>query len=193
MKILVFDNYDSFTYNLVHLIAKITGEYPDVYRNDQIDLAKVNEYDKIVLSPGPGIPEEAGLLKPLIQEYAATKCILGVCLGHQAIGEVLGARLINLPKVYHGIATPIYTQRLTDGQYSCLYGGLGDVVEVGRYHSWAVSSDDLPKELVVTAKDENGLIMGLMHSAYDIEGVQFHPESILTPRGETIMQNWLNK
>lgn len=193
MKILVFDNYDSFTYNLVHLIAKITGEYPDVYRNDQIDLDKVNEYDKIVLSPGPGIPEEAGLLKPLIQQYAATKCILGVCLGHQAIGEVFGARLINLPKVYHGIATPIFPQRLTNGQYSSLYDGLGDVVEVGRYHSWAVSSDDLPKELEVTAKDENGLIMGLMHSVYDIEGVQFHPESILTPRGETIMQNWLNK
>ncbi len=193
MKILVFDNYDSFTYNLVHLIAKITGEYPDVYRNDQIELSKVSEYDKIVLSPGPGIPGEAGLLKPLIQEYASSKCILGVCLGHQAIGEVFGATLINLPKVYHGIATPVFPQPLANGKFSPLYSGLGNAIEVGRYHSWAVSSDDLPAELIVTAKDENGLIMGLMHQQYDIEGVQFHPESILTPQGETIMKNWLNK
>lgn len=193
MKILVFDNYDSFTYNLVHLIAKITGEYPDVYRNDQIELAKVSEYDKIVLSPGPGIPEEAGLLKPLIREYASSKCMLGVCLGHQAIGEVFGATLINLPKVYHGIATPVFPEPLANGQFSPLYKGLGNEFEVGRYHSWAVSSDDLPAELIVTAKDENGLIMGLMHQQYDIEGVQFHPESILTPKGEVIMQNWLNK
>ena len=193
MKILVFDNYDSFTYNLVHLIAKITGEYPDVYRNDQIELEKVRDYDKIVLSPGPGIPAEAGLLKPLIQEYASSKCILGVCLGHQAIGEVFGATLINLPKVYHGIATPVFPQLLGNRQFSPLYRGLGNEVEVGRYHSWAVSSDDLPAELIVTAKDENGLIMGLMHSKFDIEGVQFHPESILTPKGETIMKNWLKK
>ena len=193
MKILVFDNYDSFTYNLVHLIAKITGKYPDVYRNDQIDLAKVAEYDKIVLSPGPGIPVEAGLLKALIQEYASSKCILGVCLGHQAIGEVFGATLMNLPKVYHGIATPVFPQPLGNGQYSLLYSGLGDSVEVGRYHSWAVSAEDFPEVLEVTAKDVNGLIMGLMHKNYDVEGVQFHPESILTPQGETIMHNWLNK
>ncbi len=193
MKILVFDNYDSFTYNLVHSIAHLTGIQPDVCKNDQIDLSEVNKYDKIVLSPGPGIPSEAGLLLPIIKEYAATKSILGVCLGHQAIGEVFGAKLVNLAKVFHGVATPIQIEKLDNGSTSSLYNGLTDIIEVGRYHSWVVSDKDLPNCFQITAKDETGLIMGLAHTKYDVEGVQFHPESILTPAGEKIIQNWLNR
>lgn len=193
MKILVFDNYDSFTYNLVHSIAHLTGIQPDVCKNDQIDLSEVKKYDKIVLSPGPGIPSEAGLLLPIIKEYAATKSILGVCLGHQAIGEVFGAKLFNLAKVFHGVATPIQIEKLSNGSTSSLYNGLTDVIEVGRYHSWVVSEQNLPACLQITAKDENGFIMGLAHTTYDVEGVQFHPESILTPEGEKIIQNWLKR
>ncbi len=189
MKILVFDNYDSFTYNLVHLIEKITHSKVDVYRNDQIELEKVKEYDKIVLSPGPGIPEEAGLLLQLIKEYAASKSILGVCLGHQAIGEAFGGSLINLSTVYHGVATPIHIDRNKNGN---LFDGLPDTIEVGRYHSWIVDEEKLPEELDITARDDNNFIMALQHKKYDIQGVQFHPESILTPDGETIMRNWLN-
>jgi len=187
MKILVFDNYDSFTYNLVHLVEKILNQKVDVYRNDQIKLEDVKEYDKIILSPGPGIPEEAGLLLPLIKEYAASKCILGVCLGHQAIGEAFGGTLINLDKVYHGVATPI---KITNGKTGILQG-LGDNIDVGRYHSWIVNEADLPEDLEITAVDDNGFIMGLQHKTYDVQGVQFHPESVLTPRGEEIMRNWL--
>ncbi|MEJ7589052.1 MAG: aminodeoxychorismate/anthranilate synthase component II [Ferruginibacter sp.] len=157
MKILVFDNYDSFTYNLVHLVEKILHQKVDVFRNDQITLEAVNAYDKIILSPGPGIPEEAGLLLSLIKEYAASKSILGVCLGHQAIGEAFGGSLVNLDKVYHGVATPIH---ITNGE-SKLLQGLGDTIEVGRYHSWIVSRENLPEELNITAVDDNGLIMGL--------------------------------
>lgn len=193
MKILVFDNYDSFTYNLVHSIAHLTGSQPDVCKNDQIDLSEVKKYDKIVLSPGPGIPSEAGLLLPIIKEYAATKSMLGVCLGHQAIGEVFGAKLFNLAKVFHGVATPIQIEKLSNGSTSSLYNGLTDVIEVGRYHSWVVSEQNLPACLQITAKDENGFIMGLAHTTYDVEGVQFHPESILTPEGEKIIQNWLKR
>jgi anthranilate synthase component 2 len=193
MKILVFDNYDSFTYNLVHSIAHLTGIQPDVCKNDQIDLSEVKKYDKIVLSPGPGIPSEAGLLLPIIKEYAATKSMLGVCLGHQAIGEVFGAKLVNLAKVFHGVATPIQIEKLSNGSTSSLYNGLTDVIEVGRYHSWVVSVQNLPACLQITAKDENGFIMGLAHTTYDVEGVQFHPESILTPEGEKIIQNWLKR
>lgn len=193
MKILVFDNYDSFTYNLVHSIAHLTGIQPDVCKNDQIDLSEVKKYDKVVLSPGPGIPSEAGLLLPIIKEYAATKSILGVCLGHQAIGEVFGAKLFNLAKVFHGVATPIQIEKLSNGSTSSLYNGLTDVIEVGRYHSWVVSEQNLPACLQITAKDENGFIMGLAHTTYDVEGVQFHPESILTPEGEKIIQNWLKR
>lgn len=193
MKILVFDNYDSFTYNLVHSIAHLTGIQPDVCKNDQIDLSEVKKYDKIVLSPGPGIPSEAGLLLPIIKEYAATKSMLGVCLGHQAIGEVFGAKLVNLAKVFHGVATPIQIKKLSNGSTSSLYNGLTDVIEVGRYHSWVVSEQNLPACLQITAKDENGFIMGLAHTTYDVEGVQFHPESILTPEGEKIIQNWLKR
>jgi anthranilate synthase component II len=189
MKILVFDNYDSFTYNLVHLVKKIVKDQLDVYRNDQIPLEKVKEYDKIILSPGPGIPKEAGLLIPLIKEYAATKSILGVCLGHQAIGEAFGGTLINLSTVYHGVSTPVKVVK--HEQSHDLFAGLPGQIEVGRYHSWIVSSKDLPRELDVTAVDENGYIMAMQHKTYDVQGVQFHPESVLTPDGETIMRNWL--
>ena len=187
MKILVFDNYDSFTYNLVHLVEKITGEKVYVYRNDQIALADVAAYDKIILSPGPGIPEEAGLLLPLIKEYAATKSILGVCLGHQAIAEAFGGTLTNLSTVFHGVATPI---KILDTRSQVL-DALPDEIEVGRYHSWIVSDENFPDQLEVTARDENGYIMGLQHKSFDVQGVQFHPESVLTPDGEKIMRNWL--
>ncbi len=193
MNILVFDNYDSFTYNLVHLVEKITGEKADVYRNDELPLEKVKAYDKIILSPGPGIPEEAGLLLPLIKEYAASKSILGVCLGHQAIGEAFGGKLVNLTKVYHGIATPIEIKSENSKVKSPLFGGLAERIEVGRYHSWVVSEQDFPAELEVTAVDDNGYIMGLQHKTFDVQGVQFHPESVLTPDGEKILRNWLRK
>ncbi len=187
MRILVFDNYDSFTYNLVHLVEKILHEKVDVYRNDQIPLEKVKEYDKIILSPGPGIPVEAGLLLPLIKEYASSKSILGVCLGHQAIGEAFGGKLVNLSTVYHGVATSCEL-----GASSPLFKGLPETIDVGRYHSWIVSEENFPKELEVTARDENNYIMGLQHRKYDVQGVQFHPESVLTPMGEKIMRNWLS-
>lgn len=185
-KILVFDNYDSFTYNLVHLVEKLLHQKVEVHRNDKIPLEKVKEYDKIILSPGPGIPEEAGLLLPLIREYAASKPILGVCLGHQAIGEAFGGKLTNLSTVYHGVATPVKV--LKPGG---LFEGLPDELEVGRYHSWVVSEEGFPQELEVTARDENNYIMALRHRSLDVQGVQFHPESVLTPKGEQILKNWL--
>lgn len=191
MKILVFDNYDSFTYNLVHLVEKIIHTKVDVYRNDKIALEKIKEYDKIILSPGPGIPEEAGLLLALIKEYAATKSILGVCLGHQAIGQAFGGELINLSTVYHGVATKIEVGSQNSEVRSFLFDGLPDEIEVGRYHSWIVSDENFPDELEVTARDENNYIMALQHKKYDVQGVQFHPESVLTPCGEQIMRNWL--
>jgi anthranilate synthase component 2 len=188
MKILIFDNYDSFTYNLVHLVEKIIHEKVDVFRNDKIELEKVKEYDKIILSPGPGIPNEAGLLLPLIKEYASTKSILGVCLGHQAIGEAFGGTLINLSTVFHGVAT--------DCQLSIanceLFRGLPKKITIGRYHSWIVSEENFPSELEITARDENNYIMALQHKTFDVQGLQFHPESILTPDGEKIMRNWLS-
>lgn len=191
MKILVFDNYDSFTYNLVHLVEKILHQKVDVHRNDQIGLEKVKEYEKIILSPGPGIPEEAGLLLPLIKEYAATKSILGVCLGHQAIGEAFGGKLVNLSTVYHGVAMPVIIKNEGGGKRSELFKGMEDRFDVGRYHSWVVADEGFPAELEVTARDENNYIMGLQHKKYDVQGVQFHPESVLTPEGEKIMRNWL--
>jgi anthranilate synthase component 2 len=189
MKILVFDNYDSFTYNLVHLIQKITHGKVDVYRNDEISLEKIGDYDKIILSPGPGLPAEAGLLEPLIKEYAATKSILGVCLGHQAIGEVFGGKLINLSTVYHGVATLI--DIVMDA--APVLKNLPKEIEVGRYHSWVVSKEDFPTNLEITAVDKNGYIMGLQHKKYDVQGVQFHPESVLTPMGEVILKNWIEQ
>ncbi len=194
MKILVFDNYDSFTYNLVHLVQKLTKGSIEVYRNDQIPMEKVNEYDKIILSPGPGIPSEAGLLLPLINEYASKKSILGVCLGHQAIGEAFGGTLTNLSKVYHGVATPVKVRNGSKNMVqSVLFNGLPDVIHVGRYHSWIVNEKGFPDELEITAIDDNGYIMGLQHKKYDVQGVQFHPESVLTPEGEKIMNNWINR
>jgi anthranilate synthase component 2 len=187
MKILVFDNYDSFTYNLVHLVEKILPVKVDVFRNDQIPLEKIREYDKIILSPGPGIPSEAGLLLPLIKEYASSKSILGVCLGHQAIGEAFGGQLINLSKVFHGISTSC---RILD-ESAELFSGLPEEIEIGRYHSWILSKDNFPADLEITAEDENGYIMALQHKKYDVQGVQFHPESVLTPQGEAILKNWL--
>ena len=191
MKILVFDNYDSFTYNLVHLVEKITHTKVDVFRNDELPMEKAKEYDKIILSPGPGIPSEAGMLLPLIKEYASTKSILGVCLGHQAIGEAFGGTLTNLSTVYHGIATPIQIKSEKSKVKSMLFEGLPDTIEVGRYHSWVVDENNFPEELEITARSENGFIMGLQHLKYDIQGVQFHPESVLTPSGEKILSNWL--
>jgi anthranilate synthase component 2 len=187
MKILVYDNYDSFTYNLVHLVEAILKSKVDVYRNDQLPMEEVKRYDKIILSPGPGIPSEAGQLLELIGLYAPSKPILGVCLGHQAIGEVFGARLVNLPRVYHGVATPIDVT-----QADRLFQGLPSRLEVGRYHSWAVSDEGFPAELEVTARDGEGLIMAMRHRTFDVTGVQFHPESVLTPDGEKMIRNWLN-
>ena len=186
MRILVFDNYDSFTYNLVHLVEMITHEKVEVHRNDQIPLEKVKDFDKIILSPGPGIPDEAGMLLPLIKEYASSKSILGVCLGHQAIGQAFGGTLVNLSTVYHGVATSCELRAT-----SPLFSGLPTNIEVGRYHSWVVSEKNFPAELEITAEDDNGYIMGLQHRKYDVQGVQFHPESVLTPMGEAIMRNWL--
>jgi anthranilate synthase component II len=196
MKILVFDNYDSFTYNLVHLVEKIVGEKVDVFRNDQIPMGKVQAYDKIILSPGPGLPAEAGLLLPLIKEYGISKSILGVCLGHQAIGEAFGGKLTNLSKVYHGVATPVHiipqSPRNTRANAD-LFNGLADGFMAGRYHSWVIDPESFPNELEVTARDNNGHIMALRHRTLDILGVQFHPESVLTPDGELIMRNWLGR
>ena len=186
MRILVFDNYDSFTYNLVHLVEKLLKQSVEVHRNDRIPLEKVKEYDKIILSPGPGVPSEAGSLLPLIREYAASKSILGVCLGHQAIGEAFGGKLVNLSTVYHGVATPVKV--LKPG---ALFEGLPETLEVGRYHSWVVSEEGWPEELEVTARDEKGMVMGRRHKQLDVQGVQFHPESVLTPLGEKILANWL--
>ena len=194
MKILVFDNYDSFTYNLVHLVQHITGERVDVFRNDKLPLEQVAQYDKIILSPGPGVPGEAGLLLPLIREYAPRKSMLGVCLGHQAIGEAFGGNLINLSTVYHGVATPITNGPAAGGLVSGtsrLFEGLPPQIHVGRYHSWIVSEEGFPEELEITARDEQGFIMALQHRSYDVQGVQFHPESVLTPDGEAILRNWL--
>jgi anthranilate synthase component 2 len=194
MKILVFDNYDSFTYNLVHLVEKIIGDKVEVFRNDQIPLDNIEVYDKIILSPGPGIPTEAGLLLPLIRKYAATKSILGVCLGHQAIGEAFGGRLVNLSKVYHGVASPVTIIPQKPPKITAnadLFNGLQDGFMAGRYHSWVIDPDGFPQSLEITARDASGHIMALRHKTYDVLGVQFHPESVLTPDGEKIMRNWL--
>ena len=186
MKILVFDNYDSFTYNLVQMIKELTTASVEVFRNDEIPLEQVKSYDKILLSPGPGIPSESGLLLPLIKEYASTKSIFGVCLGQQAIAESFGGSLSNLSKVYHGIATEV---QLTNS--SILFEGLPQSFKVGRYHSWVVNEQDLPKDLIITSKDEDGFIMSLEHTQFDVKGVQYHPESLLTPNGAKIIENWL--
>lgn len=186
MKLVVIDNYDSFTYNLVHLVKEL-GADVDVKRNDQFQLSELEPYDKIILSPGPGIPSEAGLLLDVIKTYAGRKPMLGVCLGHQAIGEVFGAKLENLSQVFHGVATPI---KLLGNDP--IFNGLPRRIVVGRYHSWVVSKDGFPDCLEITAESDDGEIMGLRHKDFDIRGIQFHPERVLTPEGKTIMRNWLN-
>lgn len=186
MACLLIDNYDSFTYNLYHILLEL-GVDVDVRRNDKISLDEVEEYDKILLSPGPGIPSEAGLLLPIIKRFAPTKSILGICLGEQAIGEVFGARLSNLSEVYHGVCSDIRV--LTKDK---LFTGLEPGFRAGRYHSWVVSKELFPDCLEVTAVDaEEGYIMGLRHRQYDVRGIQFHPESVLTPQGKTIIANWI--
>ena len=186
-KIVVIDNYDSFTYNLVHYLEDLNCEVT-VFRNDEFYIDELKNFDKILLSPGPGIPDEAGMLKEVIKTYASTKSILGVCLGQQAIGEVFGGSLTNLEKVYHGVATPVNI--LVDDE--TLFDGLEKQIEVGRYHSWVVNTTDFPDVLEITSVDENGQIMSLRHKTLDIRGVQFHPESVLTPNGKEILKNWLN-
>ena len=187
MKILLFDNYDSFTYNLLHILKEF-GADVEVFRNDKITLDEVDRFDKIVLSPGPGIPEEAGILLPLIRRYAPTKSILGVCLGEQAIGEAFGAKLINLTEVHHGVCSDV---RVVANDP--LFNGLDRIFRVGRYHSWVVSKEGLPDCLEITAEDtEEGQIMGLRHKEYNVRGIQFHPESVLTPQGKEIIKNWLS-
>lgn len=185
-KTVVIDNYDSFTYNLVHYLLDLNADVT-VFRNDEFELDELELFDKILLSPGPGIPDEAGLLKPLIIKYAETKSILGICLGLQAIGEVFGGKLINLDKVYHGIATKV-TKTIND---ESLFEGLPNTFEVGRYHSWVVNFVDFPSVLEITSVDETSQIMSLRHRKFDVKGVQFHPESILTPEGKTILKNWI--
>jgi len=186
MKILVIDNYDSFVYNLVHYLEELDCEVT-VIRNDRFSLEEVENYDKILLSPGPGLPNEAGQLKNLIRKYGASKSILGVCLGQQAIGEVFGASLDNLNEVFHGVSSQI--QILVSDE--SLFKGLGKNIEVGRYHSWVVSKNNFPEDLEVTSVDENGHIMSIRHRIYDLRGVQFHPESVLTPKGMDIIKNWV--
>lgn len=188
-KILIIDNYDSFTYNLVHLVNEL-GLDCEVWRNDQFKLEDVAQFDKIILSPGPGIPSEAGLLLDVIKTYSPTKSIFGVCLGQQAIAEVFGGKLYNLSRPMHGIATPVKVIDATEP----LFSGLPEHIKVGRYHSWVVSHEGLPKELTVTAIDEtDNSIMALRHKTLDVRGVQFHPESVLTDFGKEMLKNWLNQ
>ncbi|MDO9579815.1 MAG: aminodeoxychorismate/anthranilate synthase component II [Bacteroidales bacterium] len=186
-KILVIDNYDSFTYNLVHYIESITGICPSVYRNDVITLEEVDSYDKILLSPGPGVPVDAGICIDLIKKYAPSKSILGICLGHQAICEAFDGKIRNMSNVYHGIATPVKISDINEP----LFRDIPVSITVGRYHSWAVTEEDLPACLAVTCYDENGMIMGISHKEYDVRGLQFHPESILTEKGIDIIRNWI--
>lgn len=186
ISILVFDNYDSFTYNLVHAIKKLGYTDVEVHRNDQITLEEIARFDKIILSPGPGVPSESGILLDVIRTYAPTKPILGVCLGEQAIAEAFGGTLINLTDVHHGVSSIVDV--LED---DVLFNGLDKKIEVGRYHSWAVEKTTLPDCLTITAVDEEGMIMALAHKSYDVRGVQFHPESVLTPDGERMLKNWL--
>ncbi len=189
MKTIIIDNYDSFTYNLRHLVRVLSDvtDTVDVVRNDKFQLADIARYDKIILSPGPGIPSEAGLLLDVIRQYAPSKPMLGVCLGHQAIGEAFGAELDNLSLVYHGVATPVSLA----GEHDYIFDTMPERFEVGRYHSWVVRRDTMPSSLRVTAVSDEGLVMALCHERYDVHGIQFHPESVLTPQGATIINNFL--
>jgi len=188
MKILIIDNYDSFTYNLVHMVEKITGNFPTVFRNDEISVAEVENYDIIMLSPGPGIPDEAGVLKEVIKTYASTKPIFGVCLGLQAITEVFGGKIINLDDVFHGVATEM---KVTD-KNAIIFKDIPEKFMAARYHSWSATDKDFPKEIQVTARDEEGGIQAIEHKVFPISAVQFHPESILTDVGEQIVTNFIN-
>lgn len=185
MKLLILDNYDSFTYNIVHAVRE-AGITPTVVRNDKISLEEIVPFDKIIISPGPGIPSEAGILMGMLREYADKKPILGVCLGHQAIGEHFGGRLENLSEVYHGVQTDAFK---TADDY--ILDGMGEQFPIGRYHSWIVSEDGFPDCLEVTSRDAEGRIMSLRHREFDVHGVQFHPESLLTPDGVRIIENFL--
>ena len=185
MKTVIIDNYDSFTYNLAHLVKEL-GTEVDVLRNDKFELEELEKYDKIILSPGPGIPEEAGLLLEVIRTYAGRKPILGVCLGEQAIGQAFGGKLTNLSEVFHGIQTNV---KIKNKDY--IFSGLPTEIPVGRYHSWVVDTEGFPEELVITAISSEGQIMALKHQEYDVHGIQFHPESVLTPDGKQIVGNWL--
>ena len=187
MKTVIIDNYDSFTYNLAHLVKELGAEV-DVLRNDKFELEELEKYDKIILSPGPGIPEEAGLLLEVIRTYAGRKPILGVCLGEQAIGQAFGGKLTNLSEVFHGIQTDV---KIKNKDY--IFSGLPTEIPVGRYHSWVVDTDGFPEELVITAISSEGQIMALKHREYDVHGIQFHPESVLTPDGKQIVGNWLDR
>lgn len=186
MKLLVIDNYDSFTYNLVFMIRDMGYSDVDVYRNDKIGLEEVKQYDKILLSPGPGLPTSAGVMMDVLKAYADTKSVLGVCLGHQGIGEAFGAKLFNLPTVLHGVAGNM--QVLTPDQ---IFDNVPDTFKATHYHSWAIEESSLPQSLEVTARDETGMIMAIRHTKYDVRGVQFHPESVLTEHGETMLKNWI--
>jgi len=189
MKILVLDNYDSFTYNLVHYLKELGYENDiDVFRNDQIDLEAVDQYDKILLSPGPGIPEEAGIMPELITRYGSTKSILGVCLGHQGIAEAYGAELYNMPTVLHGVSSQVKVVKKTDR----LFDEMPEEYRICHYHSWNVDKDKLGEEIEITALDEFGEIMAIAHKEYDVRGVQFHPESIMTEYGHQLLKNWIN-
>jgi anthranilate synthase component 2 len=186
MKILVLDNYDSFTYNLVHIIREL-GYPVDIYRNDKIKLEAVKAYDKILLSPGPGIPDEAGIMKQVVKEYGPTKSILGICLGHQGIAEVYGAKLFNIPKVLHGVTSVTKVQDRTEK----LFNGVSDAFQATHYHSWAVVAESFTPELKITAMNDEGLVMALSHVTYDVKGLQFHPESVMTIEGPKMIKNWL--
>ncbi len=188
MKLLVIDNYDSFTYNLVQYFRELLGYRVEVVRNDQITIDQAGGYDVLVFSPGPGLPSEAGMMPALLQHFASSKVMLGVCLGHQAIAEAFGGSLLNLSKVYHGVSTPVYPI----GERDILFEGLPEAFEAGRYHSWVVDKAVLPPDLVVTAVDDVGEIMALRHRTYDIFGLQFHPESVMTPLGKQMLDNFLS-
>ena len=185
MKVLVLDNYDSFTYNLVHILREL-GVGLDVYRNDQIGIDEVDQYDKILLSPGPGVPSEGGIMPELLDRYKDKKSILGVCLGHQAIGESFGGQLHNLSTVFHGIVTDIEVIKKDE-----LFNGIPDKYKVCRYHSWVVSQEGFPEDMIITSQDSEGTIMSIKHAEFDVRGVQFHPESVMTEHGIQLMKNWI--
>jgi anthranilate synthase component 2 len=188
-KILILDNYDSFTYNLVHLVEKVGNSILEVFRNDKISLEDAGMYDKILLSPGPGLPLEAGIMPQIVEKYSPTKSILGVCLGHQCIGEVFGGKLYNLPVPVHGKASEITISKPQD----YLFSGLPKNLKVARYHSWVVDKNNIPDCIEITATDKDSVVMALSHKTYDVKGVQFHPESIMTEYGQELIANWINK